>query len=74
MILAFKLIGVTLGLVAGFILGLMALMHITKGESLKAVIADKDKKIWLGLLAWSFAGVGAWLGWELVTYLAYANR
>lgn len=74
MILVFKIIGSVLGLAVGFAIGLAALLHITKGESIKAVLADKDKKVWLGLLAWGFALVGAWLGWELVTYLAYANR
>lgn len=72
--LTLHLIGLAIGLYGGFMLGVAALAHITKGENIKAVLDDKDKKMWLGLLAWGFAAVGGWLGWELASYVIYANR
>lgn len=54
-----------LGFVGGFALGIIALLHITRGENVKALLDDPDKKLWLGLFGWFFAAVGAWTGWQL---------
>lgn len=54
-----------LGFLLGFGIGLLAIARITTGEKMKELLADKDKKVWLGALGWFFAAIGAWVGWQL---------
>lgn len=58
-----------LGFILGFAIGVLALAHITRGEKMRELLADKDKKLWLGLFGWFFAGVGAWVGWQIYALL-----
>lgn len=58
-----------LGFVLGFGLGILVLAHITRGEKMRELLADKDKKLWLGLFGWFFAAVGTWVGWQLASLL-----
>jgi len=54
-----------LGFVTGFAVGIVALAHITRGERMKELLGDSEKKFWLGLFGWFFAATGAWAGWQL---------
>ncbi len=58
-------VGLILGLAGGFAMGLIALGYITRGLHKKDILQDQDKRLWLGLLGWGFAAVGAALGWWL---------
>lgn len=58
-------LGAFLGFVVGFAFGILALTYITRGERMKELMADKDKKLWLGLFGWFCAVVGTWVGWQL---------
>ncbi len=60
-----------LGFIIGFVVGIIALAHITRGEKMKELLGDKDKKLWLGLFGWFFAAAGAWVGWQLYALLAF---
>jgi hypothetical protein len=72
--IALKIAGLVLGFFAGFGTGLYCLMYMTKGENVKSLLADKDKKIWLGTFGWFTALVGAWAGWQGADWFAYALR
>jgi hypothetical protein len=67
-------IGLIIGFIGGFALGLLVLGYITRGMKKRELLADGEHRVWLGLLGWFFAGLGGWLGWLLGDYLSYAYR
>jgi hypothetical protein len=63
-------VGLILGTLAGFALGLVVLGYITRGMKKRELLADGDHRLWLGLLGWGFAALGGWLGYELSAYIS----
>lgn len=61
-----------LGFIMGFITGLAVLAHITRGEKMRELLGNKDKKLWLGAFGWFFAFIGLWVGWQLSTFALQA--
>ena len=58
------------GFLIGFGMGVRALSYISKGMSVKELMADKKKKVWLGLFGWLFAFTGAYIGYRIGLYFA----
>lgn len=60
---------VVIGVVLGFALGLAMNARLLKGISRERLLNDPDLRAKYGVLNWSIAGIGGFLGYALVTFL-----
>jgi hypothetical protein len=59
------ILGTGCGVALGFTLGLLSLMHITKGHNIRKLMENPKARRYLGLLGWLFAALGGYVGYQL---------